>query len=88
MKFSVRDLLLVTMIVALALGWAMDHYRPGNFRLQLQLENTAMRHALQGQGWKVEREGWRVRIYRESNPEKNDYETWIDVADSPNPSKK
>jgi hypothetical protein len=25
MKFSVRDLLLVTVIVALALGWAIDH---------------------------------------------------------------
>ena len=27
MKFSIRDLLLVTVIVALALGWWMDHRR-------------------------------------------------------------
>jgi len=27
MKFSIRDLLLVTLIVALALGWWIDHRR-------------------------------------------------------------
>jgi hypothetical protein len=27
MKFSIRDLLLVTMIVALAMGWHKDHRR-------------------------------------------------------------
>ena len=27
MKFSIRDLLLVTVIVALAVGWAIDHWR-------------------------------------------------------------
>ena len=27
MKFSIRDLLLVTMIVALAVGWWVDHRR-------------------------------------------------------------
>ena len=29
MKFSIRDLLLVTVIVALVLGWAFDHWRQG-----------------------------------------------------------
>lgn len=27
MKFSIRDLLLVTAIVALVLGWGLDHWR-------------------------------------------------------------
>lgn len=27
MKFSIRDLLLVTVIVALLLGWGLDHWR-------------------------------------------------------------
>jgi len=27
MKFSIRDLLLVTVIVALAVGWGLDHWR-------------------------------------------------------------
>jgi hypothetical protein len=26
MKFSIRDLLLVTVIVALAIGWCLDHW--------------------------------------------------------------
>ena len=28
MKFSIRDLLLVTVIVALVLGWWVDHWQP------------------------------------------------------------
>jgi hypothetical protein len=27
MRFSIRDLLLVTLVVALALGWLVDHWR-------------------------------------------------------------
>ena len=27
MKFSIRDLLLVTLVVALGLGWLVDHWR-------------------------------------------------------------
>ena len=91
MKFSIRDLFLVTMIVALAVGWGVDHYRPDSYRLQLQLENAGMRHALKSQGWKVERDGQRVKVYRESNPDKNDYETdWgvpTSSAPGPNPRK-
>lgn len=32
MKFSIRDLLLVTVIVALALGWWIDHRRQAAWR--------------------------------------------------------
>ncbi len=28
MKFTIRDLLLVTVIVTLAMGWAVDHWQP------------------------------------------------------------
>ena len=34
MKFFIRDLFLVTVIVSLAAGWAVDHWRPSNYRRQ------------------------------------------------------
>jgi hypothetical protein len=41
MKFTIRDLFLVTMIVALALGWGVDtyrwHTRENNFRETIQV---------------------------------------------------
>jgi len=77
MKFSIRDLLLVTVIVALAVGWWVDHNRASNvaFR-QLQQENYKLKiHAssieslLRQYGWemKVEKDfknGWRTRFSR------------------------
>jgi hypothetical protein len=91
MKFTIRDLFLVTVIVALMAGWAVDHWRPSNYRRQLELENAGMHHALESLGFKVERDGWRVKVYRDDNPKKNDYETEFDNPNSsisaPNPAK-
>ena len=42
MKFTIRDLLLVTVIVALAVGWTIDHRRQANSaeaREELHWEN-------------------------------------------------
>jgi len=72
MKFSILDLLLVTVIVALVLGWGIDHYRPGNPHHQHDLKADAMWQALKSEGFEVEQEGWKVRIYRKSNSAKND----------------
>jgi len=86
MKFSIRDLFLVTVIVALGAGWAVDHWRPSNYRRQLELENAGMHHALESEGFKVERDGWRIKVYREDNPERNDYETDFDMPNSSEPA--
>jgi hypothetical protein len=74
MKFSIRDLLLVTIIAALATGWTLDHFRPGIQYRRQAVRSAAMQHALDAEGFIVEQDGWRVRVYRESNPAKNDYE--------------
>ena len=77
MKFSIRDLLLVTVIVALAVGWGVDHYRASNiFFRQLEakhrrLENHArrMESLLNQYGWEVKqaddfKNGWTTRFKR------------------------
>ena len=59
MKFSIRDLLLVTVIVALALGWFLDHQKHAkltekltklaeeNKKLQIQADLVAIDRAVQ-----------------------------------------
>ena len=54
MKFSIRDLFLVTMIVALALGWWVDH-RNTNARLAdilWELDYQKLVHRNKEEGWK------------------------------------
>ena len=48
MKFSIRDLLLVTVIVALAVGWGVDRSR-----LQKQLTDESVRHRLEALQWEM-----------------------------------
>lgn len=38
MKFTIRDLLLVTLIVALAVGWWVDHRRQAKLTREAQIE--------------------------------------------------
>jgi len=44
MKFSIRDLFLVTMVVALVVGWAIDHQR---LRSPMQLRLKQFPYPLQ-----------------------------------------
>jgi len=44
MKFTIRDLFLVTMIVALALGWWVDRSRLARLYNQLLLEHVREYH--------------------------------------------
>ncbi len=39
MKFSIRDLVLLTVIVALVLGWVIDHWRVSHESRKLKDEN-------------------------------------------------
>ena len=50
MKFSIRDLLLVTVIVGLALGWWMDRNRIAKHR---QDKARLLEEVLAREGWKV-----------------------------------
>ena len=59
MKFSIRDLLLVTVIVALGLGWLADHWR--QIAKRNEAEESALTERIVGERYKsiLEDEGYR-----------------------------
>ena len=61
MRFSIRDLLLVTVIVALSVGWVVDHWRIEEEKRRLERSEAqwhavanSLADAMNEQGWKVE----------------------------------
>ena len=70
-RFSIRELMLVTLVVALSVGWAIDHWRPNNPCLKAELRNMTMEEALKLLGYEVEQEWWHVRVLR------NEQRPWI-----------
>jgi len=42
MRFSIRDILLVTVIVALATGWALDRWRLARHAAELELRSRQL----------------------------------------------
>jgi hypothetical protein len=63
MKFSIRDLLLVTVIVALAVGWGIERYRSPDRMLAHRA--GVLKQTLIDQGWEVEHDGWHVKISKD-----------------------
>jgi hypothetical protein len=63
MKFSLRDLFLVTVIVALVLGWDVDHWRTASERMeQWQLRARLLQVMFEDEGYAVSVEGtWPYR---------------------------
>ena len=49
MRFSIRDLLLVTVIVALAVGWAIDHWQSSPNKRKLKELETMLERG----GWEI-----------------------------------
>jgi len=66
MRFSIRELLLVTVVVALMLGWGLDRWRVGSELAKLREQNRSMhewkvindQHAKEFYDGLVERHGW------------------------------
>jgi hypothetical protein len=51
MKFSIRDLFLVTVIVAMALGWGLDHWRQANQNRHEREVNKKMVDWVESRQW-------------------------------------
>jgi hypothetical protein len=65
MKFSIRDLLLVTMIVALAVGWWVDRSRTAILRRD---RANLLESVLTKEGWKISQAGHYLTVYPPSSP--------------------
>jgi hypothetical protein len=68
-RFSIRDLLWLTVLVALSTGWAIDHWRPSNAYLKADLKKHAMEEKLRLLAFEVVQDGWRVDIFNKNGPE-------------------
>ena len=64
MKFSIRDLLLVTAIVALAVGWLVDHRRQANRPDEWKFYATCLEKLLMDDGFEILRDKEWVRATR------------------------
>ncbi|MFN0021660.1 MAG: hypothetical protein ACKVP0_25715 [Pirellulaceae bacterium] len=63
-RFSIREMMLVTLVVAISVAWAIDHWRPSNVYRKMDLENTVMEEGLKFLGYEVKEEWPGVRIDR------------------------
>ena len=70
-RFSIRELMLVTLVVAVSVGWAIDHWRPSNIYRKMALENGVMMEGLKFLGYNVNEE-WPVVCIR-----RNGERPWI-----------
>ncbi|MFN0017666.1 MAG: hypothetical protein ACKVP0_05355 [Pirellulaceae bacterium] len=89
MKFSVRDLFLVTVIVSLVLGWGLDHYRSS---LTAQRANraeqisTTLEEVLRDNGWDVEFTNRNVSGYKVRYPSDPATTFCVPISGAPAPN--
>ncbi len=57
-RFSIRELVMLTLVVALSVGWSIDHWRPQNFYRKVEIRNTAMEAGLKLLGYELEEPSW------------------------------
>lgn len=65
-RISIRDLMWLTLVVALCVGWAVEHYQSPNRRLLMRM--AAMQDALEGEGWTVEQSATSAKVRRPGEP--------------------
>jgi len=57
-RFSIRELMLVTLVAAMGVGWAIDHWRPNNPYRKMAIRSTAMEESLKLLGYEVQEASW------------------------------
>ena len=68
-RFSIRELMLVTLVVAISVGWAVNHWRTNDANIKAMIKSDAMEDKLRIEGYEVVQDGLRVEIFSKSNPD-------------------
>lgn len=69
-RFSIRELMLVTLVVALSVGWAIDHWRTNSAYRNAMIRSEAMETKLRIEDYEVVQDGRRVEIFNKSDSSK------------------
>jgi hypothetical protein len=69
-RFSIRELMLVTLVAAVSTGWAIDHWRPNNPSRQFATRFNAMEAGLKLLGYELEDSSWGTTVYVVRNKER------------------
>jgi hypothetical protein len=73
-RFTIRELVLLTLVVAMGVAWGVDHWCSPTG--QLRHRAAGMRWALESEGWVVDEHGWNVTV-RKPTDKHNAYEVGL-----------
>ena len=89
MKFTIRDLFLVTVVVALVLGWAVDHHRSvrtAQRANRAEQISAALERVMRNNGWDVEFVNGHVCGYKVRYPSDPATTFALPISDAPAPN--
>jgi hypothetical protein len=64
-RFSIRELLLITAVVALVAGWWLEHRRQAQANALLEWKNRVLEVSLSGKGYEIKTEGKSITLTSE-----------------------
>ena len=65
-RFTIRELVLLTLVVALGVGWWVDHFQ-SNDRL-FEWKAHSMESVLIDESWVIEQNGWNIKFRKAHDP--------------------
>jgi len=68
LTFTIRDISLVTVIVALLVAWSVDHFTQSVASQRLQWQLDALTLMLEQRGWSVDLSADHVRLFDRDSP--------------------
>jgi len=66
LRFTIRELVLLTLVVAMGLGWSASYL--ASDRPRMQWRQHALESVLAEEGWLIEQDGWDVSFRKAGDP--------------------